>query len=163
MRERKKAGFWEGCQKPVHRRWSILTRDSPKIGRNSVPALAMLYGAFRSVGSWLWSLRKASPNQLPADPSRGLAIGLITVNQYAGNSQAGNEIRSRRRRHLVDAILELAADPHVRSFALARALDGLNLPELEQLLDELDETYYGIPRPSSAPIPPKPARNRDTL
>jgi hypothetical protein len=116
----------------------------------------MIYGLIRSVAGWLWSLRKASPVQPAADPSRGLAIGLITVNQYAGNSEPRNDIRDRRRKHLVDAILELAADPHVRSFALARALDGLNLPELEQLLDELDETYYGVPRPSSAPIPPKP-------
>lgn len=114
-----------------------------------MPALALLYGAVRSVGSWLWSLRKASPNQLLTDPSRGLAIGLITVNQYNGNSQPGNEIRSRRRAHLVEAILELAADPNMRSFALARALDGLNLPELEQLLDELDETYHPNPRPNT--------------
>jgi hypothetical protein len=114
----------------------------------------MIYGLIRSVAGWLWSLRKASPVQPAADPSRGLAIGLITVNQYAGNSPTPQGIRSARRARLTEAILELAADPHVRSFALARALDGLNLPELEQLLDELDETYHGLHHPKTGPKVP---------
>jgi hypothetical protein len=53
------------------------------------------------------------------------------------------DLKYTRRAGLTEEILHLAANPHVRSFALARALDGLSLPELEALLQELDETFYG--------------------
>jgi hypothetical protein len=64
-----------------------------------------------------------------------------------------------RRAMLNQAILNLAVDPHVRSFALARALDGLELPELELLLDEIDETYYGRPQMPASPARPDRRRN----
>lgn len=148
MRERKKAGSGRGPRALPLGRLIFQLPDTPKVRVKTVPAIALLYGAVRSVAGWLWSLRKASPNQLVTDPPRGLAIGLITVNQYAGNSQPGNEIRSRRRQHLSEAIIHLAHEYHLGKVALVRALDGLSLPELEQLLDELDDLRGDAPGPA---------------
>jgi hypothetical protein len=62
----------------------------------------------------------------------------------SSNTPAGQEIRATRRQHLTAALITASAfNERVRNFVLARALDGLDLRQLEHLVDEVDETFYG--------------------
>ncbi len=57
---------------------------------------------------------------------------------------AGQAIRTTRRQHLAAALITASAfNERVRAFVLARALDGLDLRQLEHLVDEVDDTFYG--------------------
>lgn len=91
----------------------------------------------RTVAGWVWSAVRRKPETPAADRIPSLTIGAILMsnNTPETSSWAGNY--SRRRRLVHDELLSFIQGDDITRFLLSRALDGLQLPELEALYDEL--------------------------
>lgn len=147
MRERKKAGYWEGAPEVCPPKGDDSRRDTPNpvtnVRGDPMHPILML----RSVAGVLWRAVRRSPGPSPAAGPRYLTIGAIVMNTHISGSPAPAGDSSTRRALVTSAILILASDILTARFALVRAMDGLDARELEALYDEVAETVEShLPR-----------------
>lgn len=96
-----------------------------------------------AVAGWIWKTVRRLPETPAAADTPSLTIGAIIMSQQSPQNSSWAGKYASRRSELIGAIIRLATSPEEKGYALTRALGQLQLPELEEMYDELYEVIEG--------------------